>query len=290
MAAIRMIAKVPTLAASRTATTWASYVYPDNDLSYPGNFLSMMFKKTEATYEPDPRLERALTLFILHADHEQNCSPTRCAASALAGGPLFAVAAGRCAVRPASRRRQRVRARAAAADRNGRERPRLPGGGQEPRERLMGFGTACTRTTTRVPGSSSILRRGVRGHRAQPAGRDRPRAREARPDDDYFTSRKLYPNVDYYSGIIYGTQIPTEMFTVIFAIPRTSGWVSQWMELNDDPGEDRPRQVYINGIATTSRSIGATAPRRSSARRLAARSASVAARNSTREGPLVAPR
>jgi hypothetical protein len=80
------------------------------------------------------------------------------------------------------------------------------------------------------------------------------------------------------------------MFTVIFAIPRTSGWVSQWMELNDDPGEDRPRQVYINGIATTSRSIGATAPRRSSARRLAARSASVAARNSTREGPLVAPR
>jgi len=253
MAAIRMIAKVPTLAAfAYRHNMGLPYVYPDNDLSYPGNFLSMMFKKTEAKYEPDPRLERALdVLFILHADHEQNCST-----NAVRGvgssqvDPYSAVAAGVAALYGplhggANEAVLRMLRRIETVD-------NVPGfleGVKNREERLMGFGH-------RVYKNYDPRARIIKQHMDEvfEATEYNPLVEIARElekralDDEYFTERKLYPNVDYYSGIIYeALQIPTEMFTVIFAIPRTSGWVSQWMELNDDPEQKiaRPRQVYI---------------------------------------------
>jgi citrate synthase len=253
MAAIRMIAKVPTLAAfAYRHNMGLPYVYPDNDLSYPGNFLSMMFKKTEATYEPDPRLERALdVLFILHADHEQNCST-----NAVRGvgssqvDPYSAVAAGVAALYGplhggANESVLRMLRRIEAVENV----PDFLEGVKNREERLMGFGH-------RVYKNYDPRARIIQQHMDEvfEATEYNPLVEVARElekralDDDYFTSRKLYPNVDYYSGIIYeALQIPTGMFTVIFAIPRTSGWVSQWMELNDDPEQKiaRPRQVYI---------------------------------------------
>jgi citrate synthase len=253
MAAIRMIAKVPTLAAfAYRHNMGLPYVYPDNDLGYPGNFLSMMFKKTEATYEPDPRLERALdVLFILHADHEQNCST-----NAVRGvgssqvDPYSAVAAGVAALYGplhggANESVLRMLRRIETVENV----PDFLEGVKNREERLMGFGH-------RVYKNYDPRARIIQQHMDEvfEATEYNPLVEIARElekralDDDYFTSRKLYPNVDYYSGIIYeALQIPTEMFTVIFAIPRTSGWVSQWMELNDDPEQKiaRPRQVYI---------------------------------------------
>jgi citrate synthase len=253
MAAIRMIAKVPTLAAfAYRHNMGLPYIYPENDLGYPGNFLSMMFKKTEAKYEPDPRLERALdVLFILHADHEQNCST-----NAVRGvgssqvDPYSAVAAGVAALYGplhggANEAVLRMLRRIETAENV----PDFLDGVKNREERLMGFGH-------RVYKNYDPRARIIEQHMDEvfEATEYNPLVEIARElakralDDEYFTSRKLYPNVDYYSGIIYeALQIPTEMFTVIFAIPRTSGWVSQWMELNDDPEQKiaRPRQIYI---------------------------------------------
>ncbi|HYY73488.1 MAG TPA: citrate synthase [Solirubrobacterales bacterium] len=252
MAAIRLIAKVPTLAAfAYRHNMGLPYVYPDNDLSYPGNFLSMMFKKTEAKYEPDPRLERALdVLFILHADHEQNCST-----NAVRGvgssqvDPYSAVAAGVAALYGplhggANESVLRMLRRIETPE-------NVPGfleGVKNREERLMGFGH-------RVYKNYDPRARIIKQHMDEvfEATEYNPVVEIARElekralEDEYFTSRKLYPNVDFYSGIIYeALQIPTEMFTVIFAIPRTSGWVAQWMEMNDDSELKiaRPRQVY----------------------------------------------
>jgi citrate synthase len=252
MAAIRMIAKVPTLAAfSYRHNMGLPYVYPENDLSYPGNFLSMMFKKTEAKYEPDPRLERALdVLFILHADHEQNCST-----NAVRGvgssqvDPYSAVAAGVAALYgPLHGGANEAVLRMLRRIETVENVPDFLEGVKNREERLMGFGH-------RVYKNYDPRARIIEQHMDEvfEATEYNPLVEIARElakralDDEYFTSRKLYPNVDYYSGIIYeALQIPTEMFTVIFAIPRTSGWVSQWMELNDDPEQKiaRPRQIY----------------------------------------------
>jgi citrate synthase len=252
MAAIRLIAKVPTLAAfAYRHNLGLPYVYPDNDLAYPGNFLSMMFKKTEAKYEPDPRLERALdVLFILHADHEQNCST-----NAVRGvgssqvDPYSAVAAGVAALYGplhggANEQVLRMLRRIETVENV----PDFLKGVKNRKEKLMGFGH-------RVYKNYDPRARIIEQHMGEvfEATEYNPLVEIARElekralDDDYFTSRKLYPNVDYYSGIIYeALQIPTEMFTVIFAIPRTSGWVSQWMEMNDDSEQKiaRPRQIY----------------------------------------------
>ncbi len=252
MAAIRMIAKVPTLAAfAYRHNMGLPYVYPDNDLSYPGNFLSMMFRKTEARYEPDPRLERALdVLFILHADHEQNCST-----NAVRGvgssqvDPYSAVAAGVAALYgPLHGGANEAVLRMLRRIETVENVPDFLEGVKNREERLMGFGH-------RVYKNHDPRARIIEHHMDEvfEATEYNPLVEIARElakralDDEYFTSRKLYPNVDYYSGIIYeALQIPTEMFTVIFAIPRTSGWVAQWMELNDDPEQKiaRPRQVY----------------------------------------------
>ncbi len=253
MAAVRLIAKVPTLAAfAYRHNMGLPYVYPDNDLSYAGNFLSMMFKKTEAKYEPDVRLERALdVLFILHADHEQNCST-----NAVRGvgssqvDPYSAVAAGVAALYgPLHGGANEAVLRMLRRIESVENVPDFLEGVKKREERLMGFGH-------RVYKNYDPRARIIKHHMDEvfEATEYNPLVEIARElekralDDDFFTSRKLYPNVDYYSGIIYeALQIPTGMFTVIFAIPRTSGWISQWMEMNDDSEQKiaRPRQIYV---------------------------------------------
>ena len=184
MAAIRLIAKMPTLAAfAYRHNLGLPYVYPDNDLTYSENFLSMMFKKTEVKYEPDPRLAKALdVLFILHADHEQNCSTDAGARGRLLAGRslLGGRRRRRRALRPAARRRQRGGAADAAPDRDGREHPRLPRGRQEPRGEADGLRPPRLQEL-RPAGADhqEARRRGARGDRVQPAARDRHRAREA---------------------------------------------------------------------------------------------------------------
>ena len=252
MAAVRLIAKVPTLAAfSYRHNMGLPYVYPDNDLTFAENFLSMMFKKTEVKYEPDPRLARALdVLFILHADHEQNCSTSAVRGVGSSGvDPYSAVAAGVAALYGplhggANEAVLRMLRRIESADNvpaflekvKGRE------------ERLMGFGHRVYKNYD--PRARIIQQHMEEVFEATEYNSLVEIARELEKralEDEYFTSRKLYPNVDFYSGIIYeALEIPTEMFTVIFAIPRTAGWISQWMEMNDDPEQKiaRPRQVY----------------------------------------------
>jgi citrate synthase len=252
MAAIRMIAKVPTLAAfAYRHNMGLPYVYPDNDLSYPGNFLSMMFRKTEARYEPDPRLERALdVLFILHADHEQNCST-----NAVRGvgssqvDPYSAVAAGVAALYGplhggANEQVLRMLRRIETADNV----PDFLEGVKNREERLMGFGHRVYKNyDPRARMIQNYMDEVFEATEYNPLVEIARELEKRALEDEYFTDRKLYPNVDFYSGIIYeALQIPTEMFTVIFAIPRTSGWVAQWMELNDDSEQKiaRPRQIY----------------------------------------------
>ncbi len=252
MAAVRLIAKVPTLAAfSYRHNRGLPYVYPDNDLDFAGNFLSMMFKKTEMKYEPDPRLARALeVLFILHADHEQNCST-----SAVRGvgssdvDPYSAVAAGVAALYGplhggANEAVLRMLRRIESAD----DIPAFLEKVKAREEKLMGFGHRVYKNYD--PRARIIQQHMEEVFEATEYNSLVEIARELEKralDDEYFTSRKLYPNVDFYSGIIYeALEIPTEMFTVIFAIPRTAGWVAQWMEMNDDPEQKiaRPRQIY----------------------------------------------
>jgi citrate synthase len=252
MAAIRMIAKMPTLAAfAYRHNMGLPYVYPDNDLTYPGNFLSMMFKKTEAQYEPDPRLERALDiLFILHADHEQNCST-----NAVRGvgssqvDPYSAVAAGVAALYgPLHGGANEAVLRMLRRIDSPENIPDFLEGVKNREERLMGFGHRVyknydPRARIIKKHVDEVLEATADNHLIDIATELEKRAL----DDEFFTSRKLYPNVDFYSGLIYeALGIPTAMFTVIFAIPRTSGWVAQWMELNDDAEQKiaRPRQVY----------------------------------------------
>jgi citrate synthase len=252
MAAVRLIAKVPTLAAfSYRHNMGLPYVLPDNELSFPENFLSMMFKKTETQYEPDPRLARALdVLFILHADHEQNCSTSAVRGVGSSGvDPYSAVAAGVAALYGplhggANEAVLRMLRRIGSVENV----PAFLEGVKNREEKLMGFGH-------RVYKNYDPRARIIQQHMQEvfEATEYNPLVEIARElerralEDEFFTSRKLYPNVDYYSGIIYeALEIPTEMFTVIFAIPRTAGWVSQWMEMNDDPEQKiaRPRQIY----------------------------------------------
>jgi len=252
MAAIRLIAKVPTLAAfAYRHNMGLPYVYPDNDLSYAGNFLSMMFKKTESKYEPDPRLERALdVLFILHADHEQNCST-----NAVRGvgssqvDPYSALAAGVAALYgPLHGGANEAVLRMLRRIESVQNVPDFLEGVKRREERLMGFGH---RVYKNYDPRARIIKQHMDDVFAateyNPLVEIAQELEKRALDDEYFTSRKLYPNVDFYSGIIYeALQIPTDMFTVIFAIPRTSGWVAQWMEGNDDPEQKiaRPRQIY----------------------------------------------
>ena len=252
MAAIRLIAKVPTLAAfAYSHNRGLPYVYPDNDLSYSENFLSMMFKKTEVKYEPDQRLAKALdVLFILHADHEQNCSTSAVrAVGSSQVDPFSALAAGVAALYGplhggANESVLKMLRRIDTTD-------NIPGfleGVKNREEKLMGFGH---RVYKNYDPRARIIKKHVdevlEATEYNPLIEIATELEKQALDDEYFTSRKLYPNVDFYSGLIYeALELPAEMFTVMFAIPRTSGWIAQWLEMIDDPEQKiaRPRQIY----------------------------------------------
>jgi citrate synthase len=249
---IRLIAKMPTLAAFAFRHNMGQpYVYPDNELRYPGNFLNMLFKMTELKYQPDPRLERALDiLFILHADHEQNCSTSavRSVGSSQVD-PYSAVAAGVAALYgPLHGGANEAVLRMLRRIESKENIPDFMAGVKEGKERLMGFGhrvyknydprakiiKKATDEVFEVTGTNPLLDIALE-------------LEKIALEDDYFVDRKLYPNVDFYSGLIYeALGMPVGMFPVLFAIPRTSGWISQWLEMIDDSEQKiaRPRQIY----------------------------------------------
>src|SRR6202042_1332342 len=249
---IRLLAKMPTLAAfSYRHNRGMPYVYPDNDLSYAGNFLSMIYKIAELNYEPDPRLEHALdVLFILHADHEQNCSTSavRSIGSSQVD-PYSAVAAGVAALYGplhggANEAVLRMLQRIGTTDNV----PSFIEGVKKGDERLMGFGH---RVYKNFDPRATILKKAVEDvfevTGKNPLLNIATELEKIALEDDYFVSRKLYPNVDFYSGLIYeALGMPVEMFPVLFAIGRTSGWIAQWLEMIDDPEQkiSRPRQIY----------------------------------------------
>ncbi|HEX6974925.1 MAG TPA: citrate synthase [Vicinamibacterales bacterium] len=250
---IRLIAKVPSIAAyAFRHSIGRPYVLPDNELSFSGNFLGMLFKMTEPRYKPNPVLERALdVLFILHADHEQNCSTHAMRGigsshvdpySALAGaaaalyGPLHG-GANEAVLRMLNEIGSINNVPAFVK--------RVKGG----EGRLMGFGHRVYKSydprakiikriadlVFEVTGKNPLLEIALELERIA-------------LEDDYFVSRKLYPNVDFYSGLIYQAMgFPVEMFPVLFAIPRTAGWIAQWEEMLNDPDQKiaRPRQIYL---------------------------------------------
>jgi citrate synthase len=249
---IRLIAKMPTLAAfAYRHARGMPYVYPDNELNYAGNFLGMLFKMTELKYEPDPRVEKALDiLFILHADHEQNCSTSSVrAVGSSQVDPYSAVAAGVAALYGplhggANEAVLRMLRRIGTLENV----PDFVQGVKNGEERLMGFGhrvyknydprakiikKACE-DVFEVTGTNPLLDIAIE-------------LEKIALEDDYFVSRKLYPNVDFYSGLIYeALGMPVDMFPVLFAIPRTSGWIAQWLEMTQDKEQKiaRPRQIY----------------------------------------------
>ncbi len=249
----RLIAKTPTIAGfSYRHIMGLPYVYPDNELSYAGNFLSMMFKMTETKYEPNPAIEKAIdVLFILHADHEQNCS-----ASAMRNvgsshpDPYSAAAAGIAALYGplhggANEAVLEMLAEIGSIDKI----PQYIERAKKGEFRLMGFGHRVYKAydpraaiikdiahdVFEVTGKNPLLDIALELERIA-------------LEDDYFVRRRLYPNVDFYSGLIYQSiGLPTSMFTVLFAIARMSGWLAQWLELLNDPETRiaRPRQVYL---------------------------------------------
>src|SRR5881227_1258654 len=249
---IRLIAKMPTLAAfAYRHIMGMPYVYPDNDLKYPGNFLSMMYKMTELKYEPDPRLERALDiLFILHADHEQNCSTNAVrAVGSSQVDPYSAVAAGIAALYgPLHGGANEAVLRMLRRIENTENIDDFLKGVKDGNERLMGFGH---RVYKNYDPRARIIKKHVE-EVFEVTGKN-PKLELAVElekialEDEYFIDRKLYPNVDFYSGLIYeALEFPPEMFTVLFAIPRTSGWLAQWLEMLGDGDQKiaRPKQVY----------------------------------------------
>ncbi len=249
---VRLLAKLPTLAAfSHRHLMGQPYVYPDDDLSYAGNLLSMMFKMTELKYRPDPRIERALdVLLMLHADHEQNASTTAVrAVGSTHVNPYSAVAAGVAALsgpmRGAADEAVLRMLRSIATVDNV---PDFLAGVKAGHERLMGFGHWMYKT---VDPRARILREqlaalhDVRG--ASPLVEIADELAKRAGDDEYFVSRGLYPNVDLYSGLTYqAIGVPAPMFPVMFALARAAGWIAQWLEMVQDPeqGSVRPRQLY----------------------------------------------
>ena len=250
----RLIAKVPTIAAyAFRHSIGRPYNNPDNDLSFSGNFLNMLFKMTELKYKVNPVLERALDiLFILHADHEQNCSTTAMRAIGSSQVDPYSAMAGAAAALygplhgGANEAVLRMLKEIGSVDNIPGFIKRVKGGEGT---RLMGFGhrvyksydpraTIIKKTADEVfevTGKNKLLDIALELERIA-------------LQDDYFVTRKLYPNVDFYSGLIYEAMgFPVTMFPVLFAIPRTAGWIAQWEEMLLDPEQKiaRPRQIYI---------------------------------------------
>jgi citrate synthase len=253
----RLIAKMPTLGAfAYRHQQGKPYIYPDNALSYTANFLAMLFKMSEPSYQADPRLVHALeVLFILHADHEQNCSTNavRSVGSSQVD-PYSAVAAGIGALYGplhggANEAVLAMLKRIGSTDKVGD----FIAGVKEGKERLMGFGH---RVYKNYDPRAKIIKQAtddvfeVTG--VNPLLKIAQELEKIALEDEYFVKRKLYPNVDFYSGLIYeALEFPAEMFTVLFAIGRTPGWLAQWSELVQDKEQKiaRPKQIYT-GIRT----------------------------------------
>ncbi|MCS6801619.1 MAG: citrate synthase [Chloroflexota bacterium] len=259
ISAVRLIAKMPTLAAfAYRHSVGLPYVYPNNALSYPANFLSMMFKVGDAPYEPDPRLVRAFdVLLILHADHEQNASTSAVrSVGSTHVDPFSAVAAGIGALYGplhggANEQVLQMLNRIGTVENIPAFLQRV----KERRELLMGFGH---RVYKNYDPRARIIRRYVDDVLAvtgmNPKLEIAVELERQALADEYFVSRKLFPNVDFYSGIIYeALGIPTDMMTVIFAIARTAGWIAQWLEMIHDPEQkiSRPRQIYTGPLNLT---------------------------------------
>jgi citrate synthase len=248
----RLIAKMPTLGAFAFRHQLGKpYVYPDNRLSYTANFLAMLFKMSEPTYVADERLVHALeVLFILHADHEQNCSTNavRSVGSSQVD-PYSAIAAGVAALYGplhggANEAVLAMLKRIGSTDNIGD----FIAGVKEGKEKLMGFGH---RVYKNYDPRAKIIKKAcddvfeVTG--VNPLLKIAQELEKIALEDEYFIKRKLYPNVDFYSGLIYeALQFPAEMFTVLFAIGRTPGWLAQWSELVQDKEQKiaRPKQIY----------------------------------------------
>ncbi len=249
----RLIAKVPTIAAfAFRHRIGMQYAYPDNDLSYEGNFLNMMFKTTELKYQPNPVLEHALSvLFILHADHEQNCSTNAMRSIGSAHTDPFSALGGAAAALygplhgGANEMVLRMLKEIGSLDKVPEYVKRVKAG----EFRLMGFGH---RVYKNYDPRARIIKQ-VAEEVFEVTGKDplldiALELERIALEDEYFVKRKLYPNVDFYSGIIYqAMRFPLDMFPVLFAIPRTSGWLAQWVELLEDPDQKiaRPRQIYL---------------------------------------------
>ncbi len=249
---VRLIAKMPTLAAAaHRFSVGMPFVYPDNSLGYAQNFLSMMWKVAEPRYEPDPVLARALDLlFILHADHEQNCGTTAMRVVASSHADPYSATAAATAALYGPRHGGANEAVLKMLSRIGhldnvpsyieavkRHEVMLEGFGHrvyknfDPRAKII---KRTADAVFEVTGKNPLLDIALK-------------LEEVALADDYFVSRKLYPNVDFYSGLIYQAMgFPTEMFTVLFAIPRTAGWLSHYKELlAQDSKIARPRQLYV---------------------------------------------
>jgi citrate synthase len=250
---LRLIGKMPTLAAyAYRHSLGLPYAYPDNDLSYTENFMNMLWKRTELRYKSSPVLAKALdVLFILHADHEQNCSTStmRTVASSNADPYVATSAAAGALYGPlhggANEAVLQMLDEIGSMDHIPEFIKRVKAGEQ----RLMGFGH---RVYKNYDPRARIIK-GIADEVFEVTGRN-PKLDLAKElerialEDDYFIKRKLYPNVDFYSGIIYQAMgFRPEMFTVLFAIPRTSGWLAHWEELMEDDERRiaRPRQLYL---------------------------------------------
>jgi citrate synthase len=250
---VRLVAKMPTLTAfAHRFSVGLPFVYPDNSLGFTSNFLSMMWKIAEPRYEANPVLARALdVLFILHADHEQNCSTTAMRVVGSAQADPYSATAAACAALygplhgGANEAVIRMLTRIGSLE----DVPAFIEGVKEGKERLMGFGHRVYKaydpraeiikhtadSVFEVTGKNPLLDIALK-------------LEEIALADEYFTSRRLYPNVDFYSGLIYQAMgFPIDMFPALFAIPRTSGWVSHWLELLGDKEQkiSRPRQLYV---------------------------------------------
>ncbi len=249
---IRLLGKIPTMAAwSYRHSIGRHFVYPNDELGYVDNFLAMLFQSQQRVYRADPRVSRALeVLFILHADHEQNCSTNAVRSVASAGNDLFtSVGAGIGALfgplhGGANEAVLGMLREIGTIDRV----PEFIAGVKEGRARLMGFGH---RVYKNYDPRAKIIKRScddvfeVTG--VNPLLSIALELEKIALEDEYFVSRRLYPNVDFYSGLIYeALRFPPEMFTVLFAVPRTAGWCAQWLENMTDPEQKimRPKQIY----------------------------------------------
>lgn len=250
---VKIIAKMPTMAAwCFRHSQGRPYVYPDNDLDYVGNFLNMLFRMSEPRYDVNPVLRKALdVLFILHADHEQNCSANAArAVGSSEADPYCSLAAATAALYgPLHGGANEAVLRMLRGIGDVKNVPKFVASCKNGDQRLMGFGH-------RVYKNYDPRARIIKGlaHEVFEVTGDNPLLKIALElekialNDDYFVKRKLYPNVDFYSGLIYQSMgFPVEMFPVLFAIPRAAGWLAQWSEMISDSEQKiaRPRQIYV---------------------------------------------